>query len=293
MAHFTPGPVSQTRVSERPSTQMKVIFLDFDGILFSLRSNHLLEEETNYTNGVNPDWPAIRTIRRKCKIEGWKIQPSSTWMKNPEMATQILREIGLDDYLCPEWNIGENAELYKKPSENISKYLEKNPQITDWLILEDIDYEWTDEQKKHWIKGCMFDGLSTNSLQRISLFPNTETNGKIRKELKAAQSAENEFMAEMFELVADYGLQIDLSASGEILELHSLNLPEKFRGQGIGSRILNSLIQTADKHQVPIELEIGEDEAEIGLMEFYSRRQFVALDGYMRREPRKEKHPNA
>lgn len=145
---------------------MKLIFLDFDGILFTLRSGLLLKGITKFTNDVEPDWPAVRAIAQKCNNEGWQIIPITTWMQLPEDTLKVLTQVGLHEFLHPQWR----TSLYTNPAEKIETYLKIRPEINAWMILDDCDYNWTPVQRSHWIQGCMFQGLTYRQLEQLENF---------------------------------------------------------------------------------------------------------------------------
>lgn len=86
-------------------------------------------------------------------------------------------------------------------------------------------------------------------------------------------------------------LQVDLMGRKGALSLERIDVDEDQRGQGFGARAIRLLTKLADKYGVPMELEVGSDEAEIGLVDWYGRHGFEWDDGYMRREPEERNDP--
>jgi ribosomal protein S18 acetylase RimI-like enzyme len=87
------------------------------------------------------------------------------------------------------------------------------------------------------------------------------------------------------------GLKFDFSSRKNTVTLDNIGVSEESRGAGIGSRALDILLDLADKHNVTVDLEVGEDEAGIDLVAWYTRKGFVWQDGFMERTP-KPKDPS-
>jgi GNAT superfamily N-acetyltransferase len=84
------------------------------------------------------------------------------------------------------------------------------------------------------------------------------------------------------------GLEFDLMATTEGLEISSIHVPKELRGQGLASNFLKRITELADQKSTPLVLEVGHDEAGIGLMDWYERHGFVWADGCMERLPKAE-----
>ena len=104
-----------------------------------------------------------------------------------------------------------------------------------------------------------------------------------------ASDAVNEFLSTP-EANAN-GLSIDVgveTSNKSIVALSNIDVDLQSRGTGIASAALTKLTSIADKYNVPIELEVGSDDAEINTVEWYARHGFKWHDGFMRREPNDE-----
>lgn len=69
------------------------------------------------------------------------------------------------------------------------------------------------------------------------------------------------------------------------LTLDSISVEPEQRGKGLGAQTMAILIELADQHDVVLDLEVGFDDAEIGLVQWYQRLGFEWKDGFMERSP--------
>jgi GNAT superfamily N-acetyltransferase len=87
-------------------------------------------------------------------------------------------------------------------------------------------------------------------------------------------------------------LSVDLMNANGVLSLESISIDPEERGRNFGSRAINLLVRIADKYGIPIELQVGADEAQIDLVRFYEKRGFEFVGGaFMRRNPASEIEP--
>ena len=104
-------------------------------------------------------------------------------------------------------------------------------------------------------------------------------------EWTAAKKACETFRADPLVLaLKDKGLDFDVYARGSAVTLENIGVEEGARGQGVGSQALKRLLEIADDHRVTVDLEVGTDEAGIGLVDWYTRHGFVWKEGFMARE---------
>jgi len=80
-------------------------------------------------------------------------------------------------------------------------------------------------------------------------------------------------------------LEIDVGVSGGCIQVKSLRVEPGNRGNCDASLVMRALMHAVDKHGAQIELEVGYDDAGIGLVDWYDRLGFVFHDGRMRRMP--------
>lgn len=143
---------------------MKVIFLDFDGVILTLRT--ALAYGTSWS-AARPD-PVIAEALRRCCENGVKIVVSSTWRTMSDMCTSKLDEAGLQRFLHRDWRTKDfqsTGSHTSRPKE-ISDWVERN-RPTDYRILDDDPWRWTSEQKPRVLECHPEDGLSARGLQSL------------------------------------------------------------------------------------------------------------------------------
>lgn len=84
--------------------------------------------------------------------------------------------------------------------------------------------------------------------------------------------------------VSDH-VDVDVRESGGVIQLESLWIDPDLRGNGYASIVVRALMEAADEFSAQVELEVGPDEAEIGLVDWYRRLGFRWADGSMKRLP--------
>jgi len=101
----------------------------------------------------------------------------------------------------------------------------------------------------------------------------------------AAREAIAAWQAEPGVIAARDRLDIDVRESGGIILVESLWVDPPLRGNGDASQALRALVSAADAHGCVLELEVGSDEAGIGLVDWYRRLGFAWSSGFMSRLP--------
>ena len=122
---------------------MKVIFLDIDGVLNTTRSR--------YKNGMDEITPElVRNLRGLLVYTGAKIVISSTW-RLPDvvgydpLVDRLESEFGMD----PECFVGQTPDLSMDGllrGDEISSWLRDHPEVTQYVILDDVVEDLLDEQ---------------------------------------------------------------------------------------------------------------------------------------------------
>lgn len=77
-------------------------------------------------------------------------------------------------------------------------------------------------------------------------------------------------------------LEVNMYEKGNLVRLEKVVVPEEKRGQGIGSRFMDELTETADERDLTVALEPSTDfggSSRDRLMDFYSRFGFVENAG--------------
>ncbi len=139
----------------------KIIFLDVDGVLCTLRSHLAYHGRGGLWN--HWDGCAVEILKRMCGA-GCRIVVSSTWRLNcptPDDDSselgQKLGEHGLREFLFrPGWRTPSSD---KERGHEIAAWLKAHPEITDYVILDDDD-DMLPEQKSKFVQTHGHDGIS-------------------------------------------------------------------------------------------------------------------------------------
>lgn len=135
---------------------MKVIFLDFDGVITIPPKWHINSDKLKY-------------IKRIVDETGAKIVISSSWRRGipPSLELTIEKMIGRPKR-CPRnkmmnWfvdNLYDVTPIYSSPRGNeIKGYLDKHPEVDNYVILDD-DGDMLDEQLFHFVQTNYEDGIT-------------------------------------------------------------------------------------------------------------------------------------
>jgi len=163
---------------------MKVIFLDFDGVLNSLQSFKFwadVRDQDDWEKGLQGSQMSLKEYlaMELCPICVHNVQ---------ELVT---RTPGVKIVVSSSWRVGETVETLKKMlkmskpisdaiidvtesfsnirGEEIQKWLDAHPEVTDYVILDD-DQDMLDSQKDHFVKTTFMHGFQYGDLlwaQRI------------------------------------------------------------------------------------------------------------------------------
>ena len=85
----------------------------------------------------------------------------------------------------------------------------------------------------------------------------------------------------------EYGVVLDLYDNGKHLELSKIEVPKRLRGEGIGTELMNKIIDFADQTKKDIRLTPSKSfgATSVGrLKDFYKRFGFVKNDDYAYRD---------
>lgn len=142
----------------------KVIFLDIDGVLCTLRSHFAFGDH----GGLMQAWDitCCQMIRRICAEYKCKIVISSTWRHQKEL-NRYLCVYGLVDHI---WSDSFKFDGdWKTPwmncdtrGEEIDAWLKKHPEVTQYIIIDD-DSDFIEYQKPFHIKTDTDEGFSSQN----------------------------------------------------------------------------------------------------------------------------------
>lgn len=125
---------------------MKVIFLDFDGVLTSSKAYGVLDpekmellwkilEETGASVVISSSWRGFDVENTKKSLVGDGDEYKNTCFRWVDKVVGITPRPYVDDFIdYEEWN---------RESE-IKMYLDSHPEVEDFVILDDMEDEFTD-----------------------------------------------------------------------------------------------------------------------------------------------------
>lgn len=148
----------------------KCIFLDFDGVVTTLKSNWTLDKKK------------MELVKRICDETGAKIVISSSWRRYTladtiEAITNHQIEIGHEPFLMPKYIVGVTARMYAFKHGNreehfglhrgveIHQWLLEHPEVANYVILDD-DSDMLLSQKKNFIKTHPYRGISKRDVEK-------------------------------------------------------------------------------------------------------------------------------
>lgn len=138
---------------------MKVIFLDIDGVLNSVRT---AVAYGGYPHSLKPgsgfDWVAIRMIRGLCEATGVRVVLSSAWRLNND-----FRDVG-KAFELPI--IDRTPSLLGPRGIEIQAWLDAHPEVERFAILDD-DSDMLDVQMPFFVKTDGFEGLTWACFLRL------------------------------------------------------------------------------------------------------------------------------
>lgn len=158
----------------------KIIFLDFDGVITTLKSNWNLDKEK------------MELVKRICDATRAKIVISSSWRRYTleqtlELITTKQIEKGFQSFLYPEDVMDITSRMYGFKYGNkethyglcrgveIDRWLWEHQDVTNYVILDD-DPDMLLSQKKHFIKIHALRGISKRDVKRaINILTKTKS----------------------------------------------------------------------------------------------------------------------
>lgn len=136
---------------------MKIIFLDFDGVILTLRT---CVANFGGWNRAQPDPVLVDVLKRAC-LAGVRIVVSSTWRTDEPTCKAKLDECGLLEYLHDDWRtvqLNITEAVGERPAE-IQEWLNRHV-VSDYRILDDDTWAFTSHQQERFLKCHEEDGAS-------------------------------------------------------------------------------------------------------------------------------------
>lgn len=145
---------------------MKIIFLDFDGVILTLRTC-VAHDKRGWSNAA-PD-PVLVNVIKRCCNQGVRIVVSSTWRTHEASCHAKLEEAGLLNFLHADWRTIEfySPEAALSRAVEIKEWLARHPEVEDFRILDDDTWMWTDKQKERFLKCDAEDGASARVMMAL------------------------------------------------------------------------------------------------------------------------------
>ena len=113
---------------------MKIIFLDFDGVLNSC--------ERRYHDDPL-DKTMIQNVNSVIQTTGAKVVVSSDWRRRNSLSSlqKDLNSFGFVGDLIDKTSeiFSRNCDLESERQQEIFKWLDSNPQVTQWIAIDDMD----------------------------------------------------------------------------------------------------------------------------------------------------------
>lgn len=115
---------------------MKVIFLDFDGVIWTARASIAHREETSVLDGFDP--VAIALVIKAAITTGAKIVISSTWRGHGKES--ILEDLenfcqDLEDFLHEDWRTASIKGAVR--GQEVEEWLSRHPEVTQYACVDD------------------------------------------------------------------------------------------------------------------------------------------------------------
>lgn len=158
---------------------MKVLFLDFDGVIITWKSYSAREDWEKRGNPV--DATHVKFLERLffhgVQHQEFKLVISSSWRFVEEMCREILDAGGLSKYLHEDWCTtrypdsafkldGSVVPVMNRGSE-IMEWLKRHPEVKEYRILDD-DESGMEQHGKSFVKCDGVDGFGGTDMRQLT-----------------------------------------------------------------------------------------------------------------------------
>lgn len=148
---------------------MRVIFLDFDGVITTPSSRYTIIPEK------------VKMIEELCDKTNAKIVISSSWRPygNNQSIDDILNSISRNpyneehypyfkDYIigCTNKGIRKMSDYYNPRGQEILEYIQRYPEITQYVIIDDDDINPVEDELKHIVYTNHFQGIEEEDINK-------------------------------------------------------------------------------------------------------------------------------
>jgi hypothetical protein len=122
-----------------------VVFLDVDGVLHSLHGTDFFVEE------------CMQTLKRIMHGSGASIVLSSTWRTRADQVVLLnrqLRSYGISEVQDQTKDFANGQHRFHRArEEEICEWLDRHPEVTSWVVLDDLDLVSADSEQAMRLRG--------------------------------------------------------------------------------------------------------------------------------------------
>lgn len=139
----------------------KVIFLDIDGVLCTLRAQYAYGERLLMESW---DITCCQMIRRLCAANGYGIVVSSVWRRH-ESTRLYLSMYGLIDYVHEDWRTPLIKGNRFRGIE-VREWLQKHPKVQEYIIVDDDQDFFKYQHKRLIFVDDNYNGFSVSNFEK-------------------------------------------------------------------------------------------------------------------------------
>ena len=157
------------------SNIMRIIFLDFDGVIITWRS-HFSRSNWNRKKWETLDLVCVNFLKNLCNMSDgpMRIVVSSSWRFQQENVMELLNPTRLSEYFHEDWRTTVYSNVERKvlvPESlarggEINEWLNRHPEVKDYRILDD-DSDILPKQLDRFIKCDGWDGLGGRDMKTL------------------------------------------------------------------------------------------------------------------------------
>lgn len=155
---------------------MKVIFLDMDGVLCTIRSHVAQNSPTprGVMQALDREAVGLLNILMVQQCETVRAVLTSTWRKLHDQGwmTLHLRRHGWEGQFHDDWATKVLSQEENSRGKEIAEWLSRHPEVSRWVIFDDNDWALP-EQRENFIQTHPHNGILWADFQRAAalLYP--------------------------------------------------------------------------------------------------------------------------
>lgn len=152
---------------------MKVIFLDFDGVITTYRSGYRISNDK------------LSLLKQIIDNTDARIVVSSSWKRGYDNRDEFVKSLGYDEYhwfVRSIYDITDNDGAWR--GDEIQRYLDAHNDIESYVILDD-DSDFHDDQLFNFVQTDTYYGISEREVEfAINILNNEHVHNPIRLNLE-------------------------------------------------------------------------------------------------------------